>query len=151
MGAFSVYKDIDQMPNFKVYTPDIQFNTFLYSSLIQTGANIIEIVDDYSNLLSHSKTIKERLVKAKNDDYIQISEKIGKIFSKYSDALHHKNKDLFRQLHITRVFIIDLLYSARNGSDFIFTDKLPNITPFKLIIQPDLYYPLENVLSAIKQ
>lgn len=149
MSYFSALQEIDKISHFRIYTPDIQTNTFLYSSLMQTGANVIEIISDPSNLLEHSKAIKKRVIESNKKDYGELSSTINKIFSKYTKKAEKSNKKLVSTLENAQVFIVDLLFSARRGSDFLFAGELPNIKPFKSFLQPDLYCPLQNILSLV--
>ncbi len=149
MGYFSAFQRIDEVSTFRIYTPDIRFNTFLYSSLIQTGANVIEIIDDPSKLLGKSRTINQRVLPSNKENYGKISKSIYGIFSKYSKNIPKNNKKLLNTLKNTEMLITDLLYSVEQGSDLIYIGEIPNIIQFKSSIHPDIYYPLTTLLSSI--
>jgi hypothetical protein len=149
MGYFTAFQRIDEISDFKIYAPDIRFNTFLYSSLMQTGANLIEIIDDPSKLLKKSKTINERVLQSNKESYRKVSKSIYALFSKYAKDIPKSNKKLLDTLKNTEMLIVDLLYSVERGSDLIFTGKIPDLTPYKSSLQPDIYYPLTTLLSTI--
>ena len=146
MGYLSAFNAIDNIHHFKIYTPDIQFNTFFYSSLIQTGANFIEVISDPKKMLSRSETIKDRVLISNKDEYGKVSSRIDKIFSKYTNK---KNKKLNKELDYAKLLITDLIYGARKGLDIIYTGKLPNLTKYSKILSPDLYYPLNTLINGI--
>lgn len=149
MGYFSAFQSIDQISLFKKYAPDIQFNTFFYTSLIQTGANLIEIIDDPTHFFSSSKTIEQRLLEADRENYKKICIRTENIFIKYAN-FYKNNKELKDTLHDLKMLIIDLIYCSRKGSDFIFVGDMPSLEKYENILPSELYFPIKNLLSFIE-
>jgi hypothetical protein len=148
MGYFSAFQKIDTISTFRIYAPDIRFNTFLYSSLIQTGADLIEVIDDPHKLFGESRTINQRVLESDKNSYLKLSETIHIFFNKYIKRIT-KNKILSSSLMNAEMLTTDLLYSVGRGSDFIFSGEIPDLLPYKALLQPEFYYPLQNLLSCI--
>lgn len=148
-GYFSVFQDIEKIDFIKAYAEDIQFNTCLYSSLIQTGANFIEVFEENSNLLNKSEYIKDRVIKINDQNYNEIKSRINKVFSIYESS-SKGNKELEEELWNTKILLCDLLYCVHRNSDFIYTGKFPSLVRFKDSLPNDFYLPLITLLSSVE-
>ncbi len=146
-GFFSALNDVGNLDFFKTYSPDIQFHTWFYTSLIQTGANFIELVDGPSNLFSNSEYINKRVIKAKDIDYRQIHDRVRSIFEQHVVG---QPKDKKTKSEMLQWLIIDILYSLKSGCDLIYTEDVPEVTTYAKYLSPELSQPLEYLFSNIK-
>lgn len=148
-GFFSALDNVGNLDFFKIYSPDIQFHTWFYTSLIQTGANFIELIDDPYNLFSNSEYIKKRVIKAKDIEYRQIHDRVRNIFEQYV-VEQPKNKKLKHAIMYPQMLIVDMLYSLNRGCDLIYAGEVPEVTTYARYLSPELSQPLEYLFSYIQ-
>lgn len=135
LGYFSAFQAASNVPLFKKYTPEMQFNTWFYTSLLQTGGKYIELLDDPMDIMGKSELIKERIIPANKGNYQKLSERVHKVIQK------HTRQDILakKKPNTLELFLTDLLYSANSGSDLIYSGEIPNISKYQKIVSPELY------------
>ncbi len=149
IGFFSALNDVGNLDFFKTYSPDVQFHTWFYTSLIQTGANFIELIENPSNLFSNSEYIKKRIIRTKDVDYQQTHDRIKNIFQKYT-VEHPKDKETKNAMIYPQLLIVDMLYGLKRCCDIIHTGDVPQVKIYAKHFSPELSKPLEYLFSNIQ-
>lgn len=148
VGFFTALRDVGKSNVFQTYTSDLSFPTWLYSSLIQTGASFLELADDPGNLFSASHTMQQRLIEAKAHVYEKICTQVSDLFSAYTPK--SSGEKLGNDLRQANVIVTSLLYALHSGSNLVLTMDVPNLDTYKGELSPEFYNPIRNVLQSIR-
>ncbi|MDH5532964.1 MAG: hypothetical protein OEX81_00875, partial [Candidatus Pacebacteria bacterium] len=137
---------------FENNTPDFKFRTFIYTSLLQSGSNFIQIFDHKEGVFDNKSPefIQKRLLVSDAKKYFDIQSRVSDIFKKYTFGIND-DKNIINDFNNAQLFFVDLIYSIKTGSDFIFTGYIPELSKYKEKLPLEFYQPIHNVLGSIKQ
>jgi len=117
---------------FLEYLPAVDFESLIYYSLIQCGANKFEVDPIFENKIPHNKIIRKRFSIAPKK-IIKIRNLVYKSFYQVL-KIETKNEGLTSLLN----FVADLLIGAERKCAIITPTKLPNIQDMRNKLPPEL-------------
>lgn len=145
-------------PVIEFHKTKINFPSIFFSTMIQSGVEKFTIVggQDYFDNIEpsiRSEFIANRIINSPNDyvEFIKIFNKIKSIFEKNLEIENISQDNKF-EIFATEAFLTDLFYGMKKNLCIVSVtlDSYPNMNKLKSIISPELYYPLNNLLSSFE-
>ena len=159
LEAIQVYNEVVNLPllveEYKL--PEMDFRNIFFSTMIQCGVEEFVMISSNpkrdtpnfdSDFLS-SRIIFDRKL---STQYFKIFDKINPLF-----IGHHENEKLEKadrnEAHSARSFITDLLFGMKTnlGSVNITLYPYPDLMRLNTFLEPELYYPIKNLMSLIEK
>jgi hypothetical protein len=136
--------------------PKLDFSGIFFSTMIQCGVEEFVVVTDQYPQVKHdlnSEFLSERVAFDKNlyKTYFQIYGKVLPLFAEYEED-EKLGKNDKSELHSAKMLITDLLFQMKTnlGSVSVGMSPRPDLERLKVILKPEMYYPIRNLIYSIE-
>lgn len=148
LGAIAGMAEVLNNNKFFGSLPELDLQFIVYSSLIQSGAERIQLNQDYVHKVSGSPPPLKRTLPFPLIEYFNLFNKVQYPFKSLLPKNYDKD-ERYSEVGCLEYFITDLLFALRYSAAPVTVLPLPSIIKLQEILPTELFISIKSLLSSV--